>query len=115
VIYVPINNATSEENNHIHHPQAQEKMSISPTPSATRCCNFCKGEGHNASRCEAKRNPDADHRYRIVLATNMPKIYLDLEDGPQDHPAFYLVAHLDKDDRMRDTYIASIRIYPMWS
>jgi len=45
----------------------------------------------------------------------MAKIYLDLEDGPKDDPNFNLVAHVDKDDRMRDAYIACIRICPMWS
>jgi len=50
-----------------------------------------------------------------VPVINMAKIYLDLEDGPKDDPDFYLVAHVDKDDRMRDAYIACIRICPMWS
>jgi len=45
----------------------------------------------------------------------MAKIYLNLDDGPKDDPDFYLVAHVDKDDRMRDAYIACIRICPMWS
>jgi len=45
----------------------------------------------------------------------MAKIYLDLDDGPIDDPDFYLVAHVDKDYRMRDAYIACIRICPMWS
>jgi len=45
----------------------------------------------------------------------MAKIYLDLDNGPKDDPHFYLVAHVDQDDRMRDAYIACIRICPMWS
>jgi len=45
----------------------------------------------------------------------MAKIYPDLKDGPQDDPDFYLVTHDDKHDRMRDAYIACIRICPMWS
>jgi len=48
-------------------------------------------------------------------ATNMAKIYLDLEDGPKDDPDFYLVADIDKDERMRDANIACITICPMWS
>jgi len=106
---------SNEENNHIQDPQTQEKTSIPPAPTATRRCNFCKGEGHYASTCKAKRKADSDLRYRIVPATNMAKIYLDLEDGPKDDPDFYLVAHVDKDDRMRDAYIACIGICPMWS
>jgi len=106
---------TSDENKLVHDPQLQEKTSIPPAPTATRCCNFCKGEGHYASTCEAKRKADADLRYRIVPATNMAKIYLNLEDGPKDDPDFYLVAHVDKDDSMRNAYIACIKICPMWS
>jgi len=45
----------------------------------------------------------------------MAKIYPDLDDGTKDDPDFYLVAHVDKDDRMRDAYIVCIRICPMWS
>jgi len=45
----------------------------------------------------------------------MAKIYLDLDDGPKDDPDFYLVAHIDKDDRMSGAYIVCIRICPMWS
>jgi len=45
----------------------------------------------------------------------MPKRYLDLEDGPKDDPNFYLVANDDKDNTMRDAYIASIRICHMGS
>jgi len=104
---------SNEEHNHVQDPQTQEKMSIPPAPTATRRCNFCKGKGHYASTCEAKRKADADLRYRIMPATNMAKIYLDLYDGPKDDPDFYLVAHVDKDDRMRDAYIACIRICPM--
>jgi len=48
-------------------------------------------------------------------ATNVAKIYLDLDDGPKDDPASYLVTHVVQDDRMRDAYIACIRICPMWS
>jgi len=106
---------SNEENNHVQDSQLQEKTSIPPAPTATRRCNFCKGEGHYASTCEAKRKADTDLRYRIVPETNMAKIYLDLEDGPKDHLDFYLAAHVDKDDRMRDAYIVCIRICPMWS
>jgi len=60
---------TSEENNLIHDPQLQEKTSIPPAPTAIRPCNFCKGEGHFVSTCEAKRKADSDLRYRIVPAT----------------------------------------------
>jgi len=90
-------------------------MSIPPAPTATCRCNFCKGEGHYASICEVKRNVDADLRYRIVPVTNMAKIYLELEDGSKDDPDFYLAVYVDQDDRMRDAYIAWIRICPMWS
>jgi len=48
-------------------------------------------------------------------ATNLVKIYLEDDDGLKDDPDFYLVTHIDKDDRMRDAYIAWIRICPMWS
>jgi len=106
---------SNEENNHIQDPQTQEKTSIPPAPTATRRCNFCIGEGHYASTCEAKRKADSDLRYRIMPATNMAKIYLDLDDGPKDDPDLYLFAHVDKDDKMRDAYIACIRICPMWS
>ena len=44
----------------------------------------------------------------------MANIYLDLNDGPKDDPDFYLVAHVDKDDRMRDAFITCIRICLMW-
>jgi len=44
--------------------------------------------------------------------TNMAKVYLDLEDSPKDDSDFYLIAHVDKNDRVRDAYIACIRIYP---
>ena len=73
---------SSEEDNLVHDPQTQEKTSIPPTPTATRRCNFGKGEGHYTSICEPKRKADSDLKYRIVPATNMVKIYLDLEDGP---------------------------------
>jgi len=106
---------SNEENKHIQDPQTQEKTSIPTAPTATRRCNFCKGEGHYASTCEAKGKADSDLRYRIVPATYMAKIFLDLDDGPKDDPDLYLVAHIDKDDRMRDAYIACIRICPMWS
>ena len=43
----------------------------------------------------------------------MAKIYLDLDNGSKDDPDFYLVAHIDKDDRMRDAYHACIRICTM--
>jgi len=45
----------------------------------------------------------------------MAKIYLDLEEGTKDDPDFYLVAYLDKDDRLRDACITCIRICLMWS
>jgi len=45
----------------------------------------------------------------------MVKISLDLEDGPKDDPDFYLVTHVDNDDRYSEPYIACIRICPMWS
>jgi len=45
----------------------------------------------------------------------MAKIYLDLEAGAKDDLDFYLAAHVDKDDRMRNIYITCIRICPMWS
>ena len=106
---------SSKENNLVHDPQIQEKMSIPPAPTATRRCTFCKGEGHYASICEAKRKVDSDLRYRIVPATNMAKIYLDLEGGPKDDSDIYLVAYINKDDRMRHAYIAWITISPMWS
>jgi len=106
---------TREENNLVHDPQTQEKTSIPPAPTAPRRCYFCKGKRHNASTCEAKHKADADLRYRIMPATNIAKIYLHLEDDPKDDPDFHLVAHVDKDDRMRDAYIACIRICPMWN
>jgi len=106
---------SNEENNLVQDPQPQEKTSIPPAPTASRRCNFCKGEGHYVSTCEAKRKADLDLSYRIVPATNMAKTYLDLDDGPKDDPDFYLVTDVDKDDRMREPYIACIRICPMWS
>jgi len=106
---------TSEENNLVHNPQIQEKTSITPPPTTTRRCNFCKGEEHYTPTCKAKRKADSCLRYKIVPTTNMAKQYLDLEEGPKDDPDFYLVAHVDKDDRMRDASIACIRICPMWS
>ena len=45
----------------------------------------------------------------------MAKIYLDLENGHKNDPDFFLVAHVDKDDRMRDAYMACIWICPRWS
>jgi len=105
---------SNEENNHVHDSQTQEKMSIPLVPTATHRCNFCKGEGQYVSTCEAKRKTDLDLRYIIVPATNMAKIYLDLDDGPKNDPDFYLVGYVDKDDKMRDAYIACIRIWPMW-
>ena len=106
---------TSKEKNLVHDPQTQEKTSIPPAPTASRRCTFCKGDAPYASRFDAKRKADSDIRYRIVPVTNMAKIYLHLEDGPKDDPDFYLAAHVDNDDRMRDAYIACIRICPMWS
>jgi len=90
-------------------------MSIPPAPTATRRWNFCNGEGHYALTCEANWQADTDLMYGILLVTNMAKIYLDPEDGPNDDPDFYLVANLDKEERMRATYIACIRMCPMWS
>jgi len=106
---------TSEEKHLVHNPQLQKKTSIPPAPTATHHCNFCKGEGHYASTCEVKYKEDADLSYRIIPATNIGKIYLDLEDGTKDILDFYLVAHVNKDDRMRNAYIAYIRICPLWS
>jgi len=106
---------SNEDNNYVQDPQKQEKKSIPPAPTTTHECNFCKGKRHYALTCKVKRNPDANLRYRIMPATNMAKIYLDLEDGPKDNPDFYLVAHANTDDRIRDAYIAWIRICPMWS
>jgi len=106
---------TSQKNNLIHDPQTQEKPSILPAPTATPRCNFCKGEGHYGSTCEAKREADSDLRYGIVPAINMAIIYLDLKDSPKDDQNFYLDTHVDKDDRMKDAYIACIRLYPMLS
>jgi len=106
---------SNEENNLIQDPQRQVKTSIPPAPTATRRCNFCKGEGQHGSTCEAKRKSDTDLRYRIMPETNMTKIYLDLDYGPKDESDLYLVAYVDKDDRMRDAYIACIRICLMWS
>jgi len=45
----------------------------------------------------------------------MTNTYLDFEDSPKDNTDFYLFAHIDKDDRMRDSYITCIRICPIWS
>jgi len=89
--------------------------SIPAAPTATHWSNVCKGEGHYASTVEAKRKAASELRYTIVPATNMAKMYLDLDDSPKDDHDFYLVAQVDKDDRMRDAYNACIRIYPMWS
>jgi len=105
----------SDENNLVQDYQTQGKTSIPLVPTATRHYNFCKGKIHYASMCEAKRKVDADLRYRIVPATNMAKIDLDLEDGFKDDPDFYLIAHLEKYDGMRDAYIAWIRICQIWS
>jgi len=106
---------TIEEHNLAYDPQTQEKTSIPPAPTATRHCNLYKGMGHYESTCEAKRKADTNLRHRIILATNMAKIYLDPEDGPKKDFDIYLVAHMDKDYRMRDTYIAYIRICHMLS
>jgi len=46
---------SNEENNHVQDPQTQEKTSIPPAPTASRRCNFSKGEGHYTSTCETKR------------------------------------------------------------
>jgi len=87
---------TSEENNLVPDPQTQEKTSIPAEPTATRRYNFCKGEGYYASTCKAKRKADADLRYKIMPATNMAKIYLNIEDGSKDDTNFHLVAHVIK-------------------
>jgi len=113
--FIQQHHTSNEENNHVQDRQTQEKTSIPPAPTATRQCNFCKGEGHCASTSEAKRKADIDLRYRIVPATNMAKIYLHLDDGLKDDPDFYHVAYVDKDDRMRDAYVTRIRICPMLS
>jgi len=44
----------------------------------------------------------------------MVKIYLDLDDGSREDPYFYLAPHVDKDDRMRDTYISHVSGYASW-
>jgi len=106
---------SNEQTNQVQDPQTQEMTSIPPAPTATHRWNFCKGDGQLASTCEAKRKADADLQYRIVPATNMANIYLDLHDGPKDDPDFYLVAIVEKDYRMKDAYIKCIRICPMWS
>jgi len=106
---------SNEENNYVRDPQIQEKTSIPPAPTATRRCNFCKGEGYYVSKWKAKHKADSDLRYGIAPATNMAKIYLDLDEGPKDDPDLYIVAHVDKDDRMRDPYIVCIRICLIWS
>jgi len=106
---------TSEERNFIQDPQTQKNTSIPPAPPATRRCNFCKGEGHYASTGEGKHKTHLDLRYRIVPATNMAKIDLEHQDRPKDDPDFYHIAHVDKDDRMKDSYITCIMICHMWS
>jgi len=106
---------TREENNPVHDPQAPEKKSIPPAPTATCRCNLCKGEGYYVSTCEIKGKADTDLRYRIVPATNMEKIYPYLKDGLKKDPDFRLIAHFDNDDRMWDAYITCIRICSMWS
>jgi len=55
---------TSEKNKVVHDPQIQEKTSIPPAPIASPHCNFCKGEGHYASTCEAKCKADSDLRHQ---------------------------------------------------
>jgi len=104
---------TNNENNHVHDPQIQEKTSIPLAPTTTHHCNFYSSEGYYASTREGISKADAGLWYRIVAVTNMAKIYLDLEDGPKEDSDFYLAAHINNDDRMRDTYITYIRICPM--
>ena len=41
---------SNEGNDHVQDPQRQEKPSIPPAHTATRRCNFCKGEGHYVLR-----------------------------------------------------------------
>jgi len=82
-----------KEKNLVHDPKKQEKTSIPPSPTATYLCLFCKGKEYYAATCEAKRKVDTDLRYRIVPVTNMTEIYLDLENGPNEDPEFYLAAH----------------------
>jgi len=106
---------TSEESKPVQYPQTHKKTSIPPAPTVTCRCNFYNGEGNYGSTCETKRKADTDLRYWIVPATNMGKIYLDLKDGTKDDVDFYLTAHVDKDDRISDAYIACIRMCPMWS
>jgi len=89
-------------------------MTIPPASTTSRHYNFCKGERDYASTCESKRRLEAYLRYRIMLVINMAKIYLDLEDDHKDDSDFYLVAHVNKEDGMRDAYITYIRICPMW-
>jgi len=98
-----------------HHTTFEEKTSIPPAPISTRYSNFCQGKRHYASTCEMKRKADVGIRSKIVPATNMAKIYLDLKDSLKDDPELHLVANGDKDDRMRDVYIVCIRICLMWS
>jgi len=104
---------TTEENKLVCYPQRQEKTSIPSAPTTAYRYNFCKGEGHYLSICEANCKTDIDLKYRIMPATNIVKIYLDLEDGPKEDPDFYLAAHVDNDNRMQDVYIALIKICPM--
>jgi len=104
---------TSKENNVVYDPQTQEKTTIPPAPTATRPCKLSTREAHYTSTCETKGKADANLRYRIVLAINMAKIYLDPEHGHKDDHHFHPVNHIDKDDRMRDPYITCIRICPI--
>jgi len=107
------NYATREENNVVHDPQTEEKILIPPAPTATRLCNYGKGKVHYRSTCETKCKAETELRYRIVLATNMAKIYLDPEDSLKDDPYFYLAAYVDNVDRMRNAYITCHRICHM--
>jgi len=111
----PQQHTSREVNNLVHDLQTQAKTSIPPATTATRRCNFYKGEGNYASTYKANGKADTDLMYRIVPATNVGKIYLDLEDGPKHDPDFYLISYVEKDDKMRDAYVACIRICPMWS
>jgi len=45
----------------------------------------------------------------------MVKIYLDLEDCLKEDPDFYLAAHVNNNDGMKDIYITCIIICLMWT
>jgi len=45
----------------------------------------------------------------------MRKIYLDLKKGTKEDPDFYLTTYVKNDAKLRDAYVISIRICPIWS